>query len=104
MEIAKAGTFTIARNELRRVLTVFGMNEKSIQALFSGMEKTHRHVNALAFAASLEKFGIDRSRSTDVFRRLGIDDLTINEIFESMDEQRISAETGRLYDAVLETG
>ena len=103
MSIARATTFTIARSELRRVLTVFGMGEKSIQALFSSMEKSHRHINALSLAAALEKSGIDRDKSANIFRRLGMDDLTINEIFETMDEQRVSAETGRIYDAVLDT-
>ena len=100
--MARASTFTIARNDLRRVLTVFGMSEKSMQALFSSMEKSHRHINALSLAAVLEKSGIDRDKSTNIFRRLGMDDLSITEIFENLDEQRISAETGRIYDAVLD--
>lgn len=102
--MAKASTFTIARNELRRVLTVYGMGEKSIQALFSSMEKSHRHINALSFAAALEKSGMDRDKSANVFRRLGLDDLTITGVFETLDEQRVSAETGRIYSAVLDLG
>ena len=84
------------------MLTVFGMSESSMQALFSSMEKSHRHINALALAATLEKSGIIRDKSMNIFRRLGMDDLTINEIFESLDEERINAETGRLYDVMLE--
>jgi hypothetical protein len=102
--MAKSNTFTIARNELRRVLTIFGMGEKSIQALFSSMEKSHRHINALSLAAALEKSGMDRDKSANIFRRLGLDDLTINEVFETLDEQRVTAETGRIYDAVLDMG
>ncbi len=98
----KATTFTIARNEMRRVLTIFGMSEKAIQSLFSSMEKSHRHINALAFTAALEKGGIDRDRCADVLRRLGMDDLTINEVFETLDEERVSAEAGRIYDAALD--
>ncbi len=99
--MAKSSTFTILRTELRRVLLVFGMSEKSIEALFSSMEKSHRHINAVTLAAALEKSGIDRDKSTNIFRRLGMDDLTINEVLDMLDEQRINAETGRIYDAVL---
>jgi hypothetical protein len=68
------------------------------------MEKSHRHINALALAAAMEKGGIDRDKSANILRRLGMDDLTINDVFETLDEERVSAETGRIYEATLDTG
>ena len=98
----KLETFIISRQELRRLLIAFGVGEKNIGSLLSGMEKAHRHVNVITFAGLLEKSGLDREKMSNVLRRLGIDDLTIRNILSTMDEQKIMAETGRLFQASIE--
>lgn len=95
-------TFIITRQELRRLLITFGMSEKNISALFTGMEKAHRHVNVITFAGLLEKSGVDREKLGNILRRLGIDDLTIRNVLNAMDEQKIMAETGRLFNATID--
>jgi SOS response regulatory protein OraA/RecX len=92
----------MSRQELRRVLVAFGMNEKNIANLLTSMEKAHRHVNVIAFAGMLEKASLDREKISNVLRRLGIDDLTIRNILNTMDEQKIKAETGRLFTVNVE--
>ena len=47
--------------------------------------------------------GMNRDTLGNVFRRIGMDDITINGVFNMVDEQKISAETGRLYNAEIET-
>ncbi len=98
----KLETFVISRQELRRILTAFGVNEKKIEMLFSGLERAHRHVNVIAFSGLLEKAGLDRESISNVLRRLGIDDLTIRSILTTVDEQKIMAETGRLFNAIID--
>ena len=100
--MATTETFTINRVELRRVLTGVGVSEKGMQALFAAMEKAHRHINIIAFVGMLEKAGLDRDESSNVFRRLNMDDVTIKKAFDMVDEERINSETGRLYDVSLE--
>jgi SOS response regulatory protein OraA/RecX len=100
--MAKLETFIISRQELRRVLVAFGMNEKNIEGLLTNMEKAHRHVNVISFAGMLEKAALDREKISNVLRRLGIDDLTIRNILNTMDEQKIKAETGRLFTVNIE--
>lgn len=99
--MAKSSTFTINRAELRRVLVAFGMSDKNIASIFSTMDKAHKHINVIAFASMLEKTGLDRDRMANVFRRLGMDDITISNVFSMVDEEKISAETGRVYSATL---
>ncbi len=65
------------------------------------MEKAHRHVNVITFAGLLEKADLDRDKISNVLRRLGVDDLTIRNIL-SIDEQKIIAETGRLFNATVD--
>lgn len=95
-------TFVISRQELKRILLAFNMNEKNIESLLTNMEKAHRHVNVITFTGLLEKANLDREKISNVLRRLGIDDLTIRNILNVMDEQKIVAETGRLFNANIE--
>lgn len=94
-------TFTISRQELRRILTVYKVDETSITKLFSDMEKAHRHVNAIAFAGMLEKINMKRDAISNVLRRLGMDDVNITEIINGMDEQKMLAESGRIFEATI---
>ena len=98
----KSSTFIITRNELRHVLIAFGMSEKNVQSVFATMDKSHRHINVITLASLLEKMGMTRNILANVFRRIGMDDITINGVFNMVDEQKISAETGRLYNAEIE--
>jgi hypothetical protein len=100
--MVKSETFTITRPEFRRVLTAFGVGEKDIDGILQSLEKSHRHMNVLSFVVLLEKSGLDREKQANVFRRLGMDDLTIQSVINSADEQKIIAETGRLFDVSIE--
>ncbi|OJI06837.1 hypothetical protein Micr_00867 [Candidatus Micrarchaeum sp.] len=94
-------TFTISRQELRRILTIYKVDESSMAKLFSDMEKAHRHINAIAFAGMLEKINLKRDAIVNVLRRLGMDDVTINSTIDSMDEQKLLAESGRIFEATI---
>ncbi len=84
------------------MLIAMGVTEKSISTLISALEKTHRHTNIIVFANLLEKMGVDRTKMANIFRRVGMEDVTINNAFRMIDESKISAETGRLYQADIQ--
>ena len=98
----RSNTFVITRNELRRVLVAFGVSDKNAQSIFSAIDKSHKHINVITLASLLEKAGMSRNIMGNVLRRIGMDDITINGVFNMVDEQKISAETGRLYNAEIE--
>lgn len=100
--MAKQDTFIVTKTELRQMLIAMGVPEKSISNLISTLEKTHRHTNIIVFANLLEKLGIDRTKMANIFRRVGMEDVTINNAFRMIDESKISAETGRLYQADIQ--
>lgn len=102
LNLPRQNTYVIRRAELRRILVAFGVSDKNIQGLFGSMDKLHMHVNVIAFAGMLEKIGLDRERIGNILRRLGMDDIIINTVFDMVDEQKISVETGRLYNAVVD--
>lgn len=100
--MSKQDTFTITRSDLRQVLVGLGAREKDIANLISLLEKAHRHTNVVVFANMLEKMGIKRDKMANVLRRMGMDDVTITRAFRMVDENKISAETGRIYSATID--
>jgi uncharacterized protein Smg (DUF494 family) len=96
-------TFTISRIEIRHMLLSFGVSEKNIQTALSSMEKTHRHINIIAFISLLEGYGLDKDQITQLLRRIGLDDTRINEAVEMVDEHKIVSEAGKLFYATLDT-
>ncbi|MGC8651641.1 MAG: hypothetical protein ACP5UH_00085 [Candidatus Micrarchaeia archaeon] len=100
--MASQNTFIVQRVALRRILTAMHVDDKSIEALLAAMEKSHRHFNAMAFVSQLEKIGLERDQVANVLRRIGLDDIAIANVFEMVDVQKISAETGRVYNIVLD--
>ena len=100
--MAKQDSFVVTRMELRQILVVLGVSQKNISALLAALDKTHRHTNIIVFANLLEKMGIDRDKTSNIFRRLGMDDVTIGNAFRMVDENKIVAETGRLYEAAID--
>ncbi len=102
--MASKDTFSISRTELRRVLTAYKVSEASVQKLLGEMEKAHRHINVVAFVGLLEKFSVQRPSIANILRRLGMNDVMINEVLNMADEQKTIAESGRIYDATVEFG
>lgn len=100
--MAKNETFVIARNELRKVLVGMGMSDKNIIMLFGVLDKAHKHANAISFTTMLERMGMDRTKSVRVLRRIGLDDVTIENVMNMVDESKINAEIGRIYEASVD--
>jgi 5-bromo-4-chloroindolyl phosphate hydrolysis protein len=95
-------TFTISRTTLRRILTNAGLTESNISSIMSQIEKAHRHMNIISFGITIEKFGINKESIIKVFRSIGVDDITIHDIINMMDEERINAEAGKTYEISLD--
>jgi len=102
--LERIDTFAIGRNELRKVLVGVGMDEKNILGLFSVLNKAHKHINAIVLVTTLERMGLDRDKSTRVLRRIGMDDVSISNVFRMVDESKIEAEIGKLYNATVDLG
>lgn len=100
--MAALETYVVSRQELRRILIAFGMSEKSLEPMLNAVEKAHKHINVITFASMLERAGLDRDKISNVFRRFGMDDLTIRKALDTSDEQKILAETGRIFNVSVD--
>jgi hypothetical protein len=93
-----AGTFIINKIELKRILNSFGVNIKSVENMLGALDKMHKNVNAIAFAKMLFGVGLKESQVETILRRIGIDDLSISDIFDSIDEDKIHQSFGRVVE------
>ncbi|MGC8628680.1 MAG: hypothetical protein ACP5T4_00510 [Candidatus Micrarchaeia archaeon] len=94
-------TFAVSRHALQRMLVLLGVSDKTVQELLGELNKQHRHINAIAFAGLLEKIGLKPEQVVNILRRIGIDDVTITNIMNGLDEEKIKKEYGKLVDLEL---
>jgi hypothetical protein len=97
-----AGTFAINRIDLKRMLTNLGVNDSTVEGFLASLNKMHKHVNAIAFVGMLQKIGLKQKDISNLLRRVGIDDVTITEIFNSLDEEKIRSTFGRIVELKVE--
>ncbi len=95
-------TFVISRMDIKKILTMLGVSDKSIEELLSSMNKMHRHVNVVSFASMLQKLGLKQQDITNVLRRMGIEDIAITSVLNILDEDKIRGTLGRVVDLDIE--
>jgi hypothetical protein len=95
-------SFTVNRIELKRMLTVLGISERSIDEFIVELNRMHKHANVVVFVNMIQKLGLKNDGVTNVLRRIGIDDVVISNIFNVMDEEKIKSTYGRIVELVFE--
>ena len=97
-----AGSFAINKIELKRILTAFKVSDRNVDSIIAQLDKMHRHVNAITFTEMLQRVGMSQQDIVNVFRRTGIDDITISNIFDVLEEERIRNTFGKLVELSVE--
>ncbi len=95
-------TFTVTKIEFKRLLSSFKVSDKNIDDILAQIDKSYKHINAVSLAEQLQKFGLKQSEITNIFRRIGIDDITISNMFDVLEEQKIKSTFGRLVELSVE--
>lgn len=96
------GTYTVSKVALKRMLTTLGISERNTDDLLNNLNKTHRHSNAVTFVGMLQKLGLKSDDMANILRRIGIDDISITKIFNTLDEERIKSAYGRVVEVKVE--
>jgi hypothetical protein len=93
-----AGTYMINKIELKRILHSFGVNITSVEKMLGELDKMHKNVNAIEFAKMLFGVGLKQLQVETILRRIGVDDLSISDIFDRIDEDKIHQSFGRVVE------
>lgn len=93
-----AGTFPISKIAFKRLLSTFKVSDKNIDFMLAQIDKSYKHINAVVLAEELQKFGLKQTDITNIFRRIGIDDITISNVFDIIEAEKIKSTFGRLIE------
>ena len=93
-----ANTYIVNRIRLEQILSAFKVSSKNIEEMLNQINKSHRHINAIALVSMLHRYGVRSADAANMLRRMGIDDVTITDIFNRLDEQNISETYGKVVE------
>ena len=73
------------KEELRRKMRQYGLSEEKIEDVSRTFEKNNHHIDTISFVILLARFGLHRRSITEFLKDVGIDDITIINIFGKVD-------------------
>jgi hypothetical protein len=91
-EVDMAKSVSFEKEEFRKQLRSFGLSEVNIEEFSNIFQKRNRHLDAISFVISLERYGVARSNITSFLKDVGVDDSTIVNIFSKADFKRLGVE------------
>jgi len=99
-----AKTYSFERNDFKRKLRAFGLDDVRVEEVSTLFEKRNKHLDVVYFVILLERFGIARSNITAFLKDIGIDDSTIINIFSKADFKKLGMEDKDITQVILTEG
>ncbi|MEM4633565.1 MAG: hypothetical protein QW275_00230 [Candidatus Anstonellaceae archaeon] len=96
-----AKTIFFAKEELRRKLRLFGLEEVRVAEITSMFDKNNRHIDVVTFVIMLERYGVQRSDISSFLHDIGIDESTMINIFSKADFTRLGMGNREITQVVL---
>ncbi len=87
---------SVKKLDLKKMVTSLGISDASTESLLARLDKMHKHVDAVSFVGMLEKLGIKQKDIANILRRIGLNDTSIVEIFNMLDEEKIEETFGKI--------
>lgn len=82
-------TLSFERDELRKKLRLFGLNDEKVEEITSAFDKMNRHMDVVDFVIMIERAGVERSDITGFLKDLGVEDSVIINIFSEADYKKL---------------
>ncbi len=90
------------KDDLKRRMLEFGLSEDRIEEVVRLFEQHNRHLDVVSFIIMLERFGIARPNITTFLKELGIEDMTIINIFTKADKRKAGVSDAEITQVSLE--
>src|SRR3989338_1076481 len=87
IEVAK--TVSFEKEELKKRLRSFGLDEVHVEEISELFGKKNKHMDVVSFVILLERYGVGRVNITSFLKDIGIEDSTIINIFSKADFKRL---------------
>ncbi|MFN3909743.1 MAG: ATP-binding protein [Candidatus Anstonellaceae archaeon] len=86
-KMAKSVSFE--KEELKKQLRAFGLNEFAIEEICSEFSKNNKHLDILSFVVLLERKGLARRSITVLLKGFGVEDSIIVDVFSRVDFKKV---------------
>jgi len=96
-----ARTVFFGKDELRRKLRTFGLDELRVSEICALFDKNNRHLDVVSFVIMLERYGIQRADISSFLRDFGIDESTLINVFSKADFARLGMGSREITQVVL---
>lgn len=101
-DVSMAKSVAFVREEFRRKLRQYGLDDTKIEAMSRMFEKKNNHMDVVSFAIILERYGVIRRNISEFLKDAGIDDITIINIFGKADLKKSEVGTREISQVILE--
>jgi len=96
-----AKTLFFSKEELRRRLRMFNLEEMRVADITSVFDKNNRHIDVVSFVIMLERYGVQRSDISSFLHDIGMDESTLINIFSKADFTRLGVSNKEITQVVL---
>lgn len=97
-----ARTVSFEKDELRKKLRAFGLDEVHVEEISDLFRKKNKHIDVISFVILMERYGIARVNITSFLKDIGIEDSTIINIFSKADFKRFGMNDKDITQVILE--
>lgn len=87
------------RKALRRLLN---LSDDRINEIVTSFDKNHKHMNAVNFIIMLNRFGIPKESIGNFLKMFGVDEVTLINLFDEVDNLKNAKIGGKVYEIELE--
>lgn len=96
-----AKTVFFLKEELRRKLRAFGLEEVRVAEVTTAFDKNNRHIDVVSFVIMIERYGISRPEISSFLHDVGVDESTLINIFSKADFTRLGMGNREITQVVL---
>ena len=96
-----AKTMFFMKDDLRRRLRAFGLEEVRVAEITSAFDKNNRHIDVVSFVIMIERYGVARPEISSFLHDVGVDESTLINIFSKADFTRLGMSNREVTQVVL---
>ena len=96
-----AKTMFFMKEDLRRRLRAFGLEEVRVAEITSAFDKNNRHIDVVSFVIMIERYGVARPEISSFLHDIGLDESTLINIFSKADFTRLGMSNREVTQVVL---
>ena len=96
-----AKTLFFAKEDLRKRLRTFNLDEMRVADITALFDKNNRHIDVVSFVIMLERYGVQRAEVSAFLHDIGVDERTLINVFSKADFTRLGVSNREITQVVL---